>query len=107
MFDGRAAANINMFRDIAGLMPGTSASAVEQQPFGYVRPDTVDNNSRRRYAPIIAKAPLLLAALPRAHDKMVAELRSWRLDALTRVEGLDRVGCLVRLTNRVSSSRRS
>lgn len=94
LFDGRAAANINKFRDIAGLMPGTSASAVEQQLFGYVRPDTVDNNSRRRYPSIIAKAPLLVATLPRAHDRMVADLRSWRLEALARAEGLDRVGCL-------------
>src|SRR5262249_41146535 len=79
LFDGRAAANINKFRDIAGLMPGTSASAVEQQLFGYVRPDTVDDNSRRRYPAIAAKAPLLVATLPRRHDSMVATLRSWRL----------------------------
>ncbi|TAM65679.1 PEP-utilizing enzyme [Mycobacterium sp.] len=97
LFDGRAAANINKFRDIAGLMPGTSASAVEQQLFGYARPDTVDNNSRRRYPSIIAKAPLLVATLPRAHDNMVADLRSWRLDALARIEGLDRAGCLALL----------
>jgi phosphohistidine swiveling domain-containing protein len=94
LFDGRAAVNINKFRDIAGLTPGTSASAVEQQLFGYVRPETVDDNSRRRYPAIAAKAPLLVATLPRAHDRMVAALRSWRLDALGRVERLDRTGCL-------------
>ena len=94
LFDGRAAANINKFRDIAGLMPGTSASAVEQQLFGYVRPDTVDDNSRYRYPAIIAKAPLMVATLPRAHDRMVAALRSWRLDALARVDALDHRGCL-------------
>jgi phosphohistidine swiveling domain-containing protein len=97
LFDGRAAANINKFRDAAGVMPGTSASAVEQQLFGYVRPDTVDNNSRRRYPAIAAKAPLLVARLPRRHDRMVAALRSWRLDALARVEGLDRAGYLALL----------
>jgi len=97
LFDGRAAANINKFRDAAGVMPGTSASAVEQQLFGYTRPETVDDNSRRRYPAIAAKAPLLVATLPRSHDRMVAALRSWRLDALARVEGLDRAGCLAML----------
>ena len=99
LFDGRAAANINKFRDIAGLMPGTSASAVEQQLFGFVRPDTVDDNSRRRYPAIAARAPLLVATLPRDHDRMVAALRSWRLDALARVEGLDRTECLAVLAD--------
>jgi phosphohistidine swiveling domain-containing protein len=99
LFDGRAAANINKFRDIAGLMPGTSASAVEQQLFGYARPETVDDNSRRRYPAIAARAPLLVATLPRSHDRMVAALRSWRLDALARVEGLDRDGCLALLAD--------
>ncbi|HEY2596294.1 MAG TPA: phosphoenolpyruvate carboxykinase, partial [Chloroflexota bacterium] len=99
LFDGRAAVNINKFRDIAGLTPGTSASAVEQQLFGYVRPETVDDNSRRRYPAIAAKAPLLIATLPRAHDRMVAALRSWRLDALGRVDRLDRTGCLALLAD--------
>src|SRR5580693_833369 len=98
LFDGRAAANIDKFRDFAGLMPGTSASAVEQQLFGYVRPETVDDNSRRRYPAIAAKAPLLVATLPRAHDRMVVGLRSWRLDALAGIEGLDRAGCLALLS---------
>ncbi|CDO90337.1 PEP-utilizing protein [Mycobacterium triplex] len=99
LFDGRGAANINKFRDLARLMPGTSASAVEQQLFGYVRPDTVDNNSRGRYAAILAKAPLLVATMPRSHNRMVAALRSWRLDALARVDGLDRAGCLALLAD--------
>jgi phosphohistidine swiveling domain-containing protein len=99
LFDGRAAVNINKFRDIAGLTPGTSASAVEQQLFGYVRPETVDDNSRHRYPAIAAKAPLQVATLPRAHDRMVAALRSWRLDALARVEELDRAGCLALLAD--------
>src|SRR5260370_37810185 len=94
LFDGRAAGNINKFRDIAGLTPGTSASAVEQQLFRYVRPETVDDNSRRRYPAIAAKAPLLVATLPRAHDRMVAALRSWRLGPLGRVERLRPGGCL-------------
>ena len=99
VFDGRAAANIDKFRDIAGLMPGTSASAVEQQLFGYVRPETVDDNSRRRYPAIAAKAPLLVATLPRLHDRMIDTMRHWRLDALARIEGLDRAGYLALLSD--------
>jgi phosphohistidine swiveling domain-containing protein len=99
LFDGWAAANIDKFRDIARLTPGTSASAVEQQLFGYARPGTVDDNSRRRYPAIAAKAPLLVATLPRAHDQMIFALRSWRLDALARVEGVDRAGCLALLSD--------
>lgn len=99
LFDGRAAANINKFRDIAGLTPGTSASAVEQQLFGYVRPETLDDNSRRRYPAIVAKAPPLVGTLPRIHDRMAATLRSWRLDTLARVETLDRAGQLALLAD--------
>jgi phosphohistidine swiveling domain-containing protein len=99
LFDGWAAANIDKFRDIVRLTPGTSASAVEQQLFGYARPGTVGDNSRRRYPAIAAKAPLLVATLPRAHDQMIFALRSWRLDALARVEGVDRAGCLALLSD--------
>src|SRR5882757_6294382 len=48
-FAGRAAANMDQFRALADLTPGTSATAVERQLFGYVRPGTVDRNSYRRY----------------------------------------------------------
>lgn len=64
VFAGRAAANIDKFREIAGLIPGTSASAVERQLFGYVRPETVDHNSRRRYPRIFARAPAAVVTLP-------------------------------------------
>ena len=94
VFAGRAAANIDKFREIAGLTPGTSATAVEQQLFGYVRPETVDDNSRRRYPRIFAKAPAAVVTLPRRHDVMVARLRRWRLDQLGLTPGLDEAGCL-------------
>src|SRR5262249_30258474 len=48
---------------------------------------------------IAAKAPLLVVALPRLHDRMVADLRSWRLDALAHVGGLDRAGCVALLAD--------
>ncbi len=93
-FAGRAAANIDQFRRVAGLLPGTSATAIEQQLFGYVRPETVDDNSLRRYPAILAKAPRAVTTLPKRHDAMFADLRAWRLASLARVPDLDEAGCL-------------
>lgn len=93
-FAGRGAGNIDKFRDIADVMPGTSASAVEQQLFGYVRPETVDANVRRRYPAILARAPRWLLSIPKRHDAMFAELRQWRLEHIPRIATLDEAGCL-------------
>ncbi|HUR72882.1 MAG TPA: PEP-utilizing enzyme [Sporichthya sp.] len=93
-FAGRAAANIDQFRRVAGLLPGTSATAIEQQLFGYVRPETVDDNSVRRYPAILAKAPRAIVTLPKRHDAMFADLRAWRLASLARAPELDEAGCL-------------
>lgn len=94
VFSGWAAGNIDKFREIANVMPGTSATAVEQQLFGFARPETVDANSRRRYPMILTKAPRWVARVPRRHDAMFAELRRWRLEMLPRVATLDERGCL-------------
>ena len=94
VFSGRAAANMDQFRALADLTPGTSATAVEQQLFGYVRPETVDNNSYRRYPAIVAKAPRVVKRLGGEHDAYFAELRRWRSASLPGIERLDRAGCL-------------
>ncbi|OLF16803.1 PEP-utilizing enzyme [Actinophytocola xanthii] len=86
-FAGRAAANINQFRTVAGFIPGTSATAIEQQLFGYVREGTVDENSMRRYPIIGVKAPRAVITLPKRHDRMFAELREWRLRTLPEIAG--------------------
>jgi pyruvate,water dikinase len=93
-FAGRAAANIDQFRRVAGFIPGTSATAIEQQLFGYVRPETVDENSLRRYPAILARAPRAVGTLPQRHDAMFADLRAWRLASLARVPDLGEAGCL-------------
>lgn len=85
-FAGRAAANINQFRTVAGFLPGTSATAIEQQLFGYVREGTVDDNSMRRYPIIAVKAPRVVFTLPKKHDRMFAELREWRISTLPEIE---------------------
>ncbi|MDT7747987.1 MAG: rifampicin phosphotransferase [Pseudonocardiales bacterium] len=94
VFAGRAAANMDQFRALADLTPGTSATAVEQQLFGYVRPGTVDRNSYRRYPAIAVKAPGVVARLGARHDARFAELRTWRTATLRGVPELDRAGCL-------------
>ncbi|MFI5716176.1 PEP-utilizing enzyme [Nocardia sp. NPDC051750] len=94
LFAGRAAANIDKFREIANITPGTSATAVEQQLFGYVRPETVDANSARRYPVIAAKAPGAVLRLPKRHDREFAELRRWRLAHLDGIDTLDHAGCV-------------
>jgi phosphohistidine swiveling domain-containing protein len=99
VFDGWGAGNIDKFRDIANRMPGTNASAVEQQLFGFVRPESIDDNTLRRYPFILSKAPRWLVATPKRHDAMFAGLRQWRLDQLRRVDGLDEHGCLAILAD--------
>jgi phosphohistidine swiveling domain-containing protein len=93
VFHGRAAANMDSFRALADLLPGTSATAIEQQLFGYVRPGTVDNNSFRRYPAIFAKAPAAVLRLPKRHDAYVDELRAWRVDRLSTVSDLAPDAC--------------
>lgn len=93
IFHGRAAGNMDTFRKLADLTPGTSATAVEQQLFGYVRPGVVDNNTMRRYPAILLKAPRAIATLRKRHDRYFAELRTWRLQQLPTVDGLDAAGC--------------
>lgn len=99
VFSGWGAGNIDKFAEIANVMPGTSASAVEQQLFGYVRPGTVDANTVRRYPQIIGKAPRWIATTPRKHDAMFADLRRWRIAQLPRIGNLDEHGCLAVLAD--------
>jgi phosphohistidine swiveling domain-containing protein len=99
VFEGWGAGNIDKFRDIANRMPGTTASAVEQQLFGFVRPETFDDNTFRRYPFIIAKAPRWLFGTPKRHDAMFATLRQWRLEQLARIHELDERGCLATIAD--------
>jgi pyruvate,water dikinase len=88
-FSGRAAANMNQFRALADTLPGTSATAIEQQLFGYVQEGTVDNNSHGRYPAILVKAPRAILTLGRRHDAYAAELRRWWLQSVSAAGSLD------------------
>ena len=92
-FSGRAAANMSQFRALADILPGTSATAIEQQLFGYVQPGTVDNNSFRRYPMIMLKAPRAVITLGKRHDAYAAELRRWWLESVSIALTLDEAGC--------------
>jgi pyruvate,water dikinase len=92
-FSGRAAANMNQFRALADILPGTSATAIEQQLFGYVQPGTIDHNTFRRYPAIVVKAPRAILTLSRRHDSLAAELRGWWLRSVSSADTLDEAGC--------------
>lgn len=99
LFAGRGAGNIDKFRQVADVLPGTSATAIEAQLFGYVRPETVDGNTIRRYPMILAKAPRWVASTPKHHDSMFAGLRRWRLDQLPGIGIADESTCLAVLAD--------
>ena len=62
-FYGRAAANLDTFRRLADLTPGTSGESIELQIFGTARPDAPSNPSRRRY-PFVARQDAPVGAGP-------------------------------------------
>lgn len=77
VFFGRYTANLNYFRRMCDLMPGTSGAVFEEQIFGTVRAEAPDHSSRRRYPVIAVKAPLLVARLPRRIRRMSGRLTNW------------------------------
>ncbi|HTK61062.1 MAG TPA: PEP-utilizing enzyme [Pseudonocardia sp.] len=99
VFAGRGAGNVDMFRRIATVMPGTSATKIEEQLFGNAREDTVNQSSPRRIPFILARAPITLLTLTKRHDRMFAGLRTWRVEQLARVPGLDEAGCAALITD--------
>ena len=83
VFYGRAAANLDTFRRLADLTPGTSGDALEQQIFGTVRPDAESHPSRRRYPVVAARLPRAAVALPKVlagHRRSVEAF--WRASVL-------------------------
>lgn len=79
VFYGRAAANLDTFRRLADLTPGTSGESIEIQIFGTARPDAPSNPSKRRYPMVAARMPRSALALPKvlaAHRRSADEF--WR-----------------------------
>jgi hypothetical protein len=81
-FYGRTVANIEAMRMIGDRMPGTSANAVEEQLFGVVRPDAVNNPNYARLPAVAVRMPRTVARLKRSQLAFRAEIVSWWRDAV-------------------------
>ncbi|HEV7533986.1 MAG TPA: PEP-utilizing protein mobile subunit, partial [Acidimicrobiia bacterium] len=84
VFYGRAAANLDTFRKLGDLTPGTSGDAIELQIFGTLREDVESRRSRRRYPAVAARLPRSAVALPKVlagHRGTVEAF--WRASVLT------------------------
>jgi pyruvate,water dikinase len=77
VFFGRYSANLNYFRRMCDLIPGTSGAVFEEQIFGTVRADAPDYSSRRRYPVIAAKAPVTVLRLPGQLREMTTRMKRW------------------------------
>ena len=79
MFHGRAAANLDSFRRLADLTPGTSGDAFEEQIFGTVRPGVAGQPSKRRYPVAAIKFPRAAVAAPKVLARHRADIeRFWQ-----------------------------
>jgi phosphohistidine swiveling domain-containing protein len=79
MFYGRAAANLNVFRGLADLTPGTSGDAFEEQIFGTIRPGVTGRPSKRRYPVAAFKFPRAAIAVPRVLARHRSDIeRFWQ-----------------------------
>ena len=84
VFYGRAAANLDTFRTLGDLTPGTSGDAIEMQIFGTLRDGVESRPSRRRYPFVAARLPRSALALPKVlagHRGAVEAV--WRASVLT------------------------
>jgi pyruvate,water dikinase len=84
VFYGRAAANLDTFRKLGDLTPGTSGDAIELQIFGTLRDGVESRPSRRRYPVVAARLPRSAVALPKVlagHRGAVEEF--WRASVLS------------------------
>ena len=84
VFYGRAAANLDTFRKLGDLTPGTSGDAIELQIFGTLRDGVQSSPSRRRYPFVAARLPRSAVALPTvlAGHRSAAEA-FWQASVLT------------------------
>ena len=82
-FYGRAAANLDTFRRLGDLTPGTSGDAIELQIFGTLRDGVESHRSRRRYPFVAARLPRSAVALPKVLAGQRREVeRFWQASVL-------------------------
>jgi pyruvate,water dikinase len=81
-FYGRTVANIEAMRMIGDRTPGTSANAVEEQLFGVVRPDAVNNPTYDRIPAVAARMPRAVSRLRADQLRHRATIVAWWRDAV-------------------------
>lgn len=82
-FYGRQAINVDLTREIMGMIPGSTADDFERDMLGSVRPDaTPVPNSLRRVPFILAKAPRVLATQRRAVQELHEQTLTWWHEAV-------------------------
>ena len=77
VFAGRFAGNVEVIRMMADLMPGGSGNAAERQMFGSLREGKVDNPTKRRYAFVAARGPVVALTLKRRMTAQSERINRW------------------------------
>jgi pyruvate,water dikinase len=77
IFYGRFTGNLDMLRDCADRIPGSSGSALEEQMFGAIRPGVTDHPTRRRYPAVAAKLPFAAVTIGRRLREVRRETDRW------------------------------
>lgn len=102
VFYGRAAGNLNSFRDIGDRTPGTSGNAIEEQIFGSVRPGVASRPVYRRYPVVVVKAPYAALRLRPRLDRSTRAIRGWWQELVSpgRLRTVPEAQATLRLANR-------
>ena len=77
VFYGRAAGNLNTFREIGDRTPGTSGDAIEEQIFGSVRPGVASRPVYSRYPFVAAKVPYAATRLVSRLTREISGTKAW------------------------------
>jgi phosphohistidine swiveling domain-containing protein len=87
IFSGRAAINVDVWRELADAMPGTSGSSLERDLLGHERPGTPTRARPGRYPVVAVKAPLAFIAARRGIRDHAEDHRRWWRATVAGVAG--------------------
>ena len=76
-FYGRTTANIEAMRLIGDRMPGATANGIEEQLFGVVRPEAVNDGTLARVPAVVARMPRAALRLRSTQSRFRVELVEW------------------------------
>ena len=89
IFHGRAAINVDVWREMADATPGTSGSSLERDLLGSERPGKPTRARPTRYPFVIVKAPRAFARARREMEDGAEAHRRWWLGAVAAVDDVD------------------